>query len=94
MFLPHRDEPGTLVRLLPGSFPGKKKRKALKADFDVLVLLPRFSGFRHGALLALGPARGPDGGAACCCPSMRPRHKRRFQASTCPVFTGIGRQTG
>lgn len=52
--------PGTLQRLLPGQLPGgKKKRKARKADFEVLVLLPRFAGFRHGALLAMGSGSRP-----------------------------------
>lgn len=52
--------PGTLLRLLPGKLPGdKKQRKARKADFEVLVLLPRFSGFRHGALLAMGSGSRP-----------------------------------
>lgn len=46
---------GTLVRLLPGKLPrGPKKRKARKADFEVLTRLPRFPGCPHGALLALG----------------------------------------
>lgn len=52
--------PGALVRLLPGTLPGnRKKRKARKADFEVLVLLPRFSGFPHGALLAMGSGSRP-----------------------------------
>ena len=52
---------GTLVRLLPGKLPkGPKKRKARKADFEVLTLLPRFAGCPHGALLALGSGSRPN----------------------------------
>jgi hypothetical protein len=47
--------PGELLRVLPGDLPeGKKKRKAAKADFEALVVLPTFTDFEHGALLALG----------------------------------------
>jgi len=52
---------GSLVRLLPGKLPkGAKKRKARKADFEVLTLLPRFTGCPHGALLALGSGSRPN----------------------------------
>lgn len=52
---------GSLVRLLPGKLPkGPKKRKAKKADFEVLALLPRFAGCPHGALLALGSGSRPS----------------------------------
>jgi hypothetical protein len=52
---------GTLVRLLPGKLPkAPKKRKARKADFEVLTLLPRFTGCPHGALLALGSGSRPN----------------------------------
>lgn len=55
------NRPGSLVRLLPGTLPGGgKKRKARKADFEVLVLLPRFAGFPHGALLAMGSGSRPN----------------------------------
>ena len=37
-----------------------KKRKARKADFEVLTLLPRFAGCPHGALLALGSGSRPN----------------------------------
>ncbi len=51
---------GTLVRLLPGKLPkAPQKRKARKADFEVLTLLPRFAGCPHGALLALGSGSRP-----------------------------------
>lgn len=54
-------QPGSLVRLLPGTLPGAgKRRKARKADFEALVLLPRFAGFPHGALLALGSGSRPS----------------------------------
>ena len=52
---------GTLVRLLPGELPkAPKKRKARKADFEVLTLLPRFAGCPHGALLGLGSGSRPN----------------------------------
>ena len=52
---------GALVRLLPGKLPKTpKKRKARKADFEVLTLLPRFAGCPHGALLALGSGSRPN----------------------------------
>lgn len=52
---------GTLVRLLPGKLPKTpKKRKARKADFEVLTALPRFVGCPHGALLALGSGSRPN----------------------------------
>lgn len=47
--------PGSLVRLFAGTIPaGKKRRKKLKRDVESLAWLPPFSGFPHGALLALG----------------------------------------
>lgn len=47
-------KPGELVPLLPGELPlDPVERKAAKADFESLVLLPPFPGFGHGALLAL-----------------------------------------
>lgn len=47
--------PGALVRLLEGDLPeGPKQRKKHKADFEVLVKLPAFGGYAHGALLAAG----------------------------------------
>jgi hypothetical protein len=52
---------GALLRLLPGKLPkALKKRKARKADFEVLTLLPRFAGCRYGALLALGSGSRPN----------------------------------
>ena len=52
---------GTLLRLLPGKLPAApKKRKARKADFEVLTLLPAFAGCPHGALLALGSGSRPN----------------------------------
>ena len=52
---------GQLVRLLPGKLPhAPNKRKARKADFEVLTPLPRFAGFPHGALLALGSGSRPN----------------------------------
>jgi hypothetical protein len=47
--------PGELLRVLHGDLPdGKKKRKAVKADFEALVALPSFAEYAHGVLLALG----------------------------------------
>jgi hypothetical protein len=46
---------GKLLRLLSGELPDQlKPRKKLKPDFEVLVRLPAFAGYQHGALLALG----------------------------------------
>lgn len=53
--------PGTLLRLLPGTLPtAPKKRKARKADFEVLTRLPGFTGCPQGALLALGSGSRPN----------------------------------
>jgi hypothetical protein len=47
--------PGELLRVLHGNLPdGKKKRKAVKADFEALVALPAFADYAYGALLVLG----------------------------------------
>jgi hypothetical protein len=47
--------PGQLLRALRGDLPeGLKKRKAAKADFESLAVLPSFAPYPHGALLALG----------------------------------------
>ncbi|TDP72275.1 DUF6929 family protein [Roseateles toxinivorans] len=49
------DQEGTLVRLFGGELPSAPKaRKAAKPDLEALALLPAFSGYPHGALLALG----------------------------------------
>ncbi len=46
---------GHIFRALEGDLPdSKKKRKAVKADFESLVALPAFGHFNFGALLALG----------------------------------------
>jgi hypothetical protein len=46
---------GQIIRVLEGDLPdSKKKRKAVKADFEALVALPAFGNFNSGALLALG----------------------------------------
>ena len=48
-------KPGHLIRLFPGELPeSKRERKARKPDLEALSLLPSFSGYPHGALLALG----------------------------------------
>ena len=47
--------PGRLVRLLDGELPtAPRARKREKADFEVLVRLPPFASYCHGALFALG----------------------------------------
>ncbi|MGC3981703.1 MAG: hypothetical protein QM808_10605 [Steroidobacteraceae bacterium] len=49
------DAPGELLRVFPGDLPDKpKKRKKHKPDLEVLMPLPAFTGYSHGALLALG----------------------------------------
>jgi hypothetical protein len=49
------DEPGTLLRMLPGELPSDPKaRKRAKPDFEALTRLPPFGAYAHGALLALG----------------------------------------
>jgi hypothetical protein len=54
-------EPGTRVRLVEGELPSvPKERKRKKPDFEALALLPRFSGFPQGALLALGSGSLPQ----------------------------------
>jgi hypothetical protein len=54
------DAPGQLIRLFEGELPNKyKKRKSEKPDLETLALLPMFSGFKHGALLALGSGSKP-----------------------------------
>lgn len=48
------EKPGELIRLLPGELPlDPVERKDKKADFESLLLLLPFPGFKHGALLAL-----------------------------------------
>jgi len=46
---------GTLIRILDGDLPDVlEERKKLKPDFEALTLLPPFTNYPHGALLALG----------------------------------------
>ncbi|WP_020393519.1 DUF6929 family protein [Thiolinea disciformis] len=46
---------GRLLRLVDGDLPNDaKERKKQKPDFEVLTLLPAFSNYPHGALLAMG----------------------------------------
>ena len=53
--------PGRLVRLLEGELPvGKKERKRVKADLEVLLALPASAAWPHGALLALGSGSRPN----------------------------------
>jgi hypothetical protein len=49
------DAPVALLRILPGDLPeDMKKRKRAKPDLECLAYLPAMTGYRHGALLALG----------------------------------------
>jgi hypothetical protein len=49
------NEPGELLRILPGDLPPEpQRRKRAKADFEALLQLPRFGDYLHGALIALG----------------------------------------
>ena len=60
MFRARGREPGTLIELHAGDLPlSKKERKRRKPDFESIVVLPRFEGFPHGALLALGSGSRP-----------------------------------
>ena len=55
------DRPVTLVRLLDGDLPASaKKRKALKPDFEALLLLPADDESPDGSLLALGSGSRPN----------------------------------
>lgn len=54
------DGPGSLLRLFAGHLPVQPAaRKRLKADLEVLMLLPALPGFPHGALFALGSGSRP-----------------------------------
>ena len=53
--------PGTRVRLFAGELPIEKDaRKALKPDFEALMLIPARSEFPTGAMLALGSGSRPN----------------------------------
>jgi hypothetical protein len=55
LFNPADDGPGRLLRLLPGELPRKKKkRKAMKPDFEILFALPSSDGGQGDLLCALG----------------------------------------
>jgi len=55
------EEPLHLVRLLDGDLPASaKKRKALKPDFESLLLLPASAESPDGSLLALGSGSRPN----------------------------------
>jgi hypothetical protein len=52
---------GSLIRLFPGELPViPAERKALKPDLEALVQLPGFTGYPHGALLALASGSRPN----------------------------------
>ena len=56
LFNQHDDGPGRLIRLLPGDLPRKKKkRKAVKPDFEILFQLPD-----SGLLCAMGSGSTPQ----------------------------------
>src|SRR5688572_28322358 len=53
--------PGTRVRLFAGELPvAKEERKALKPDFEALMLIPARPEFPTGAMLALGSGSRPN----------------------------------
>ena len=53
--------PGRRIRLMPGELPDSpRERKAMKPDFEALVRLPAFEGYRFGALLALPSGSRPN----------------------------------
>jgi hypothetical protein len=53
--------PLRLIRLVEGELPAApKKRKALKPDFEALLVLPASDASPHGALLALGSGSRPN----------------------------------
>jgi hypothetical protein len=55
LFAHEEDSPGRLLRLLPGKLPRKKKkRKAVKPDFEILFALPSPDGEANDLLYALG----------------------------------------
>jgi hypothetical protein len=55
VFRTNAQTPGRLIRLIDGDLPDEKKlRKKQKPDFEVLLRLPAFGGYAHGALLAMG----------------------------------------
>jgi len=61
VFRANSQEPGQLLRLFEGELPsGSADRKKQKADLEALTLLPRFEGYPHGALLALGSGSRPN----------------------------------
>ena len=61
MFRANSREPGQLLRLFEGELPSDRAdRKKQKADLEALTLLPRFAGYPHGALLALGSGSRPN----------------------------------
>lgn len=61
VFRAANDVPGDLVRLFDGDLPEKpKKRKAAKPDLEMLMTLPPFADYTHGALLALGSGSKPN----------------------------------
>jgi hypothetical protein len=54
-------KPGKLLPLFEGELPrGKKARKAVKPDLEVLLRLPPDVDWPHGALLALGSGSRPN----------------------------------
>lgn len=61
VFDPTTSAPGRRIRLMPGELPDSpRERKAMKPDFEALVRLPAFEGYRFGALLALPSGSRPN----------------------------------
>jgi hypothetical protein len=58
-FALHASQPGERIFLFDGELPvGRKQRKKLKPDLEILLRLPAFEIYPHGALLALGSGSG------------------------------------
>jgi hypothetical protein len=61
LFTHEDDSPGRLLRLLPGKLPRKKKkRKAVKPDFEILFALPASDEGQSDLLCALGSGSTPE----------------------------------
>ena len=61
VFVQNDDRPGRLIRLLPGDLPRKKKkRKAVKPDFEILFHLPSPSDASARLLCAMGSGSTPE----------------------------------
>jgi hypothetical protein len=87
-------KPGELLRLFPGELPdGKKKRKRVKPDLEILVKLPAAAAAPQGSLLALGSGSGPlrrRGALVELDAEYRPRSPRVVDASN--LFASLSKE--